>query len=700
MDLDDRTKRLKAMLDQVAKGGLESMTPPQAQSGLEGAFGTLEIDPTATALDKLKSGKSLTPDELFGLEAIVLPDKRPVVFIKQNAYEPVPMDDWKHLNSPEIHQRLEPLFPSIGRLELPLAPTIPYGGTGFVVGPNLMMTNRHVAKLFSDGLGTHVRFHSGGSLVDFRRENGMPAPDPGTLIRVTGVVMVHPFWDMALLKVEGLPATARPLTLSVTDPNELIDQDVVVVGYPAQDFRNDAEVQKRVFGTIFGVKRMQPGKIRGRAKVRSFESEVMAMTHDSSTLGGNSGSAVINVKTGTIVGLHFAGVYLEANYAVPTFELARDTRVVDAAVNFQGTVPGTTEWAAAWARTEGETMPQPDQKANNLSKPVDESGAVTWTIPLQVTVRLGSPVAGTATAVSVASVAQEKVEIDTDYSTREGYNPNFLGGGKLRVLLPALTTTQVKDAAVSSEPGSGAPYELQYHHYSVVMNRKRRLAFFTAVNIDGTQEQSLGKREKDRWIFDHRVDSDLQIGNEWYGKPFDRGHLVRRLDPAWGRSAVIAKTANDDTFHFTNCSPQHSSFNQGKALWQGLENYLLDNANKNDRRITVFTGPVFGDDDPDFSGVLVPTRFWKVVAFVRDNGSLGSAGFLVSQEDLLATLEATAEEVAKTFQVRVSQIEKLTKLSFGNLSQFDSLDKDGLLEAVAGEEAPPSVLTANEQIKL
>lgn len=88
------------------------------------------------------------------------------------------------------------------------------------------------------------------------------------------------------------------------------------------------------------------------------------------------------------------------------------------------------------------------------------------------------------------------------------------------------------------------------------------------------------------------------------------------------------------------------------------------------------------------------------MAFVRDNGSLGSAGYLVSQEDLLATVEATAEEVAKTFQVRVSQIEKLTKLRFGNLSQFDSLAKDGLLEAVAGEEAPPSVLTANEQIKL
>ena len=41
------------------------------------------------------------------------------------------------------------------------------------------------------------------------------------------------------------------------------------------------------------------------------------MEHDASTLGGNSGSAVIDLETGEAVGLHFAGSYLQANYAVP-----------------------------------------------------------------------------------------------------------------------------------------------------------------------------------------------------------------------------------------------------------------------------------------------------------------------------------------------------------------------------------------------
>jgi endonuclease G len=322
-------------------------------------------------------------------------------------------------------------------------------------------------------------------------------------------------------------------------------------------------------------------------------------------------------------------------------------------------------------------------------------------IPLHVTVRFGTPQTGPTPAVSAVADALEKIEIDTDYSDREGYNPAFLGGGNRRVPLPRMTPAMIRDAAVNLEPAEGAPeYELPYYHYSVVMNAKRRLAFFTAVNIDGTQEKNLGKREQDKWIFDKRVETRLQIGNEWYGKPFDRGHLVRRLDPAWGRTKAIAKAANDDTFHFTNCSPQHSQFNQDKNLWQGLENYLLDTATKEDRRISVFTGPIFAAVDPVYEGVRVPKQFWKVAVWVRPDSTMGAAGFIVSQEELLTAmgLEATAEQVARTFQTRISEIEKLTKLDFGALRTIDTFRRGAApLEAA---EAASVELDAFEHIQL
>ena len=90
------------------------------------------------------------------------------------------------------------------------------------------------------------------------------------------------------------------------------------------------------------------------------------MTHDSSTLGGNSGSAVIDVATGTVIGLHFAGEYLKANYAVPTYELARDRRVADAGLNFQGSVAPTAIYDTAWAGLEGHV---PDEKTAKNDEP-------------------------------------------------------------------------------------------------------------------------------------------------------------------------------------------------------------------------------------------------------------------------------------------------------------------------------------------
>lgn len=68
---------------------------------------------------------------------------------------------------------------------------------------------------------------------------------------------------------------------------------------------------------------MAPGEIDGRDRIESFEHVVPAMTASSSTLAGNSGSAIIDIETGEVVGLHFAGMTLKANYSVPTFELAQ-----------------------------------------------------------------------------------------------------------------------------------------------------------------------------------------------------------------------------------------------------------------------------------------------------------------------------------------------------------------------------------------
>jgi endonuclease G, mitochondrial len=225
--------------------------------------------------------------------------------------------------------------------------------------------------------------------------------------------------------------------------------------------------------------------------------------------------------------------------------------------------------------------------ANNEVK----QNEVKLTIPLNITVSIGesSPIA-TVNPDSAANqnpepIVEEAARPRNYYDGYKGYDPKFLG---MAVELPKLTDEQKRNAAKNStaKPGSD-PTLLPYTNFSVVMNRRRQLAYYTVVNIDGSKSIDLA-RGKDSWFYDSRIAESEQIGEALYRRnALDRGHLVRRLDPVWGSQA---QRANDDTFHFTNCSPQHEKFNQGQMLWQGLENYILDNASTQDRKITVFTG--------------------------------------------------------------------------------------------------------------
>jgi endonuclease G, mitochondrial len=184
------------------------------------------------AMRKLLAGQQIAPDEQFAIEAIVLPRERPVIDVIKGDYGKLPAP-WTHFSKPAIRNLIKPLFRSIGRLELPDHPELPYGGTAFVVGPGLLMTNRHVAELFASGLGREdLAFLPGlKSGIDFLRERDR---DERQFFAVVRVVMIHPYWDMALLETTGLE-DHPPLTLTTVDPEERAGRDVAVVGYPAFD---------------------------------------------------------------------------------------------------------------------------------------------------------------------------------------------------------------------------------------------------------------------------------------------------------------------------------------------------------------------------------------------------------------------------------------------------------------------------------
>jgi DNA/RNA endonuclease G (NUC1)/V8-like Glu-specific endopeptidase len=566
-------------------------------------------------------------------------------------------------------------------------------GTGSLIAPRLLLTNHHVLDSFE---------RAAASTIEFNVQDG---PDGNPLTPDVFVLDPRDFFitDSALdfTVVAVGPQTAGNSGLDTFGFNRaradddpiLIEEYVNIVqhpnGQPKQLALRDNQVVDLLPEFLHYRADTQPGS--SGAPVFNDQWEVVALHH--SGVPNRDGQGNILARGGGVWNVDMGEDQVDwiANEGVRLSRILQQVRdhpmsgdtqreLQDGLFNAPAPVPAKP--------SESTTVTVPAGVPAALPGPVAADGSFTLTIPVHITFRLGT--AGGVGVVAGASppspaLGSEAVSIDPNYDSREGYDPEFLGSGALFVPMPRLSAAQKADAARIRGNGDD-PFELKYHHYSVVLNRKRRLAFFTAVNIDGRTPRKI-QRDPDKWFFDPRVDADFQVGNDLYkGSEFDRGHLVRRLDPAWGRTVGIAKVANDDTFHFTNCSPQHKRFNEGKNLWAGLEDYLLGKAAGERKRMVVFTGPVLARDDPTFRDLPIPRQFWKVAVVARPNGKLAALGFVVSQAGLIApVVEEAAIDVARTFQVPLSAIEDLTGVSFSQLSRRDAggVDHFGLETSTA-----------------
>lgn len=281
---------------------------------------------------------------------------------------------------------------------------------------------------------------------------------------------------------------------------------------------------------------------------------------------------------------------------------------------------------------------------------------------LEMMLRLGDvDVDGLATAAG-----HEPTTDPAKFSRRKGYDPEFLSGW--RIPLPHPMGDRARDLRKLRRGGDGS--ELKYQNFSTMLSIERRMPILTAVNIDGTESRRLPRITK--WSYDGRLDKEDQWGDALYdGNELDRGHMVRREDPVWGTLAA-ARTANADTFHFTNSCPQMAGVNQ--RTWLGLEDYILKNARVENLRVSVYTGPFFGANDLPYRGARVPGSFWKVVAIVTEGGRPSATAYRVSQEEELAELEFRYAGY-KTFQISVQQVIDDAGIDFRPLLEFDGFSE-------------------------
>ena len=588
--------------------------------------------------------------------------------------------------------------------------------TGFLIASRLLLTNHHVFPTAADVVGT------GANFFFERTEHGVT---DGVVFRLDPDLfyLSDEALDFAIVGVEADVQSAHSLddlgviTLIEATPKILRGQPVHIIQYPEGGPKQYAISQNRLVDVL--------------------EKEGF-LHYETDTLGGSSGSPAFSERW-ELIALHHA--------SIPEI---RDGKIiaVDGAEWNEDMGDDRVHWvanegirvSAIVGRLANTTLSDPRRQAlleelmETTTDPVDElppptsfpaapapdsvamisashvtreatmaNNQFNFTGP--VSVHVYAPMQAPASPPMLAPAAIKPIEaqpplleatirFDPNYRDREGYDPAFLDPeGRIRVPAPTVAANRMGEMLTGRE---GKPVVLKYHHFELAMNERRRLQMWSAVNIDyDPVKKPAGNRESfgtDKWIPDERIPAAAQIFDADFYKPagnIDRGHIVRREDNAWGDSETEIEFANSDTFHWTNCSPQHEAFNQSnparsdpayrgmRGLWGDFENYIQQSRKADDTKCCILAGPVLDDNDPskDFGTgeIQYPLLFWKVVCVAepRDGGAatdkeLKAYGFMLSQKPVVDRfgIEVFGPGRFKRYQVPLKMITQRTGVVF------------------------------------
>jgi S1-C subfamily serine protease len=262
-----------------------------------------------SALTKLQNAERPSSEELDALR-MVLVEQRPALRVRNGTIEDLsPEAAASFVGWDGFLDSATGLLGSVGLIGRssvagePDASETSGVGTGFLVGPSVVATNKHVAASLTSGLplaedASRIVFN-GQSLEGSDGVAGVP-------VSIHEIIAEHPDADVALLRIDAHRSLAsrRPLKVSSDVPGDEVP--VACIGFPFPDTRNPLFAET-LFGGEYGIQRVSPGHVVNPTDT--------VLTHDCTTLGGSSGSPLISFN-GEVVGIHFDGSYLSRNLAV------------------------------------------------------------------------------------------------------------------------------------------------------------------------------------------------------------------------------------------------------------------------------------------------------------------------------------------------------------------------------------------------
>jgi len=260
----------------------------------------------------------LSNEEALAFEAIVIAnDTRPSikvddVFAKQYSN----LKEWK-TSFAEFRSQILQMSASVGRIDKNGV----HQGTGFVVAPGLIMTNRHVLQELAVETQPNIWNFKDNLTINFgvNTYKILPSVAFAGEDRIEGNVDFGRT-DIALLRCEvnnrELP---DPIVFKREKSDLMKGRYVYTLGYPGNPGPGNENfiVLRKLFNYEFGVKRVSPGEIDAAIGDLPDDNQHTVFEHDCTTLGGNSGSPVIDFdETGLgVFGIHFAGAKRVGNFA-------------------------------------------------------------------------------------------------------------------------------------------------------------------------------------------------------------------------------------------------------------------------------------------------------------------------------------------------------------------------------------------------
>jgi V8-like Glu-specific endopeptidase len=224
----------------------------------------------------------------------------PALEVENGQFRAAPVP-WSGLE--EHRAQIARQLPAVGAIQVETPDGLSHA-TGFLVAPDLVLTVNHaVEKGMQDGAAT-MALRKGARIWFTTAEN---AKDAGPDRRIAWPQAIDREARLALLRLEGPIQNAQPLAIVALGKQPALGRRIYLIGYPFLQTDLDPALVAHVFGPHLGSKRVQPGYvIAAPAGHWGFD-------HDAFTLGGSGGSPVIDLDSGSVLGVHWGGMN-QANF--------------------------------------------------------------------------------------------------------------------------------------------------------------------------------------------------------------------------------------------------------------------------------------------------------------------------------------------------------------------------------------------------